>query len=301
MGCPQCLRQRGPGRALCAEGSREGFWLLRKERLTVTLTEICHRLRHLHLSSFNMRGDFRLPGAVGGGGKELGSVVGEDKPRHLRISSNQKVLPDSMYSFLQQSCCQRNSWHSSKQAVSESAVRVFLGAWSVPRLVCTLSGLPTLSFPRMPCGPSATRRLLTGSGAERKRKMHRRRWRQRPNFAKPGWSRWLSRSTLWPFRCNGTGMSSRGFFGRWGWAPWLPLLVLWQRWPLLGGEDLAGMSIQRCAFFLPGMAESFQLDGQLKCAKRRIESQEFSDQGFGNSIWTLSKGLGIIGIICPGG
>ncbi|XP_047640147.1 cilia- and flagella-associated protein 45 isoform X2 [Phacochoerus africanus] len=66
---------------------------------------------------------------------------------------------------------------------------------------------------KMPCGPSATRRLQTGSGAERKRKMHRRRWKPRPNCGKVGWNRWHSRSTVWLFRCNGTGMSSRGFFG----------------------------------------------------------------------------------------
>lgn len=85
------------------------------------------------------------------------------------------------------------------------------------RLFSRLTGHPTLSILRMPCGPSATRRLQTGSGAERKRKMHRRRWKPRPNCGKVGWNRWHSRSTVWLFRCNGTGMSSRGFFGRRGW------------------------------------------------------------------------------------
>lgn len=91
------------------------------------------------------------------------------------------------------------------------------------RMFCSLTGLPTLSFFRMPYGPSATRRLQIESGAERKRKMRRRRWKQRPNCGKVGWSRWLSRSTVWPSRCNGTGMSSRGSFGRMGWGPWVSL------------------------------------------------------------------------------
>lgn len=52
--------------------------------------------------------------------------MGEDKPRPPRVSSDQKVLQDSMYAFPQQSCCQRNARHSSKRAVSESAVGVFL-------------------------------------------------------------------------------------------------------------------------------------------------------------------------------
>lgn len=75
---------------------------------------------------------------------------------------------------------------------------------------------PSAGFLRMPCGPSATRRLQIENGAKRKRKMHRRRWRPRKSCAKAGWSRWLSRNTRWRFRCSGTEMSSRGSFGRRG-------------------------------------------------------------------------------------
>lgn len=122
-----------------------------------------------------------------------------------------------------------------------------------PRLLCTLTGLLTLSFPRMPCGLSATRRLQKGSGAERRRRTPRRRWIWRPNCGKVSWNRWLSRSTPWPFRCNGTAMSSRGFFGRRAWEPWLPFLVLLQGWSIVGGEELSVMSTGRCMSILTAL------------------------------------------------
>ena len=133
---------------------------------------------------------------------------------------------------------------------------------------------PTLSFLRMPCGPSAIRRSPTDSGAERRRKTHRRRWKRRPSCGKVDLNRWLSRSTLWLFRCNGTGMSSRGFFGRRGWDPRLPFRLLWQGWSVLGGRVLSCMSIGRCTATLTTLVRGILPRCVIERFQRHL-SQEF--------------------------